>query len=197
MIHSAIRRPIPSPMLVPAASDATPGRERVDGRPDDARTGAEEDDRRGDHPVVVQRERERNEQDEEAERLLPHAVARPAEREDRHQQGDEHEAAVSETKREPADARLDRLRLHRDGDERADGEHEEEDRRRSVEDAHLPGTDEPVRRFHAVEPVWRCVPELLEAVRERGVDAVDAWVRRDLGTRRGLGVGRRRPGLAR
>src|SRR5437764_984274 len=55
----------------------------------------------------------------------------------------------------------------------------------------------PVANGLTVEPVRRRVPELLEAVAERGVDAVLARRGRHLRARRLLRVGRRRPGLAR
>jgi hypothetical protein len=102
-------------------------------------------------------------QDEEPERLFPHAVARSAEREDAHEERDEHRAAVTEPHRQPADTRLDRSGLHRHGNERADGEHEEEDRGGAVQEAPLVRTDESSRVLDAVEPVGRRVPELLEA----------------------------------
>ena len=86
-----MRRPIPSLMLMPAASEATPV---ANGFTVDASTPVPAprkmiDD--GDHAVVAQRQRQRHEQHEEAERLLPHPVGRPAEREDDHQDRDHSE----------------------------------------------------------------------------------------------------------
>ena len=85
-----MRRPMPSVMLMPAASDATPV---ANGFTVEATT-----------PVPAPRkmmatatmrsyfksERQRHQQGEEPERLLPHAVGRAAEREDQHQHDDEH-----------------------------------------------------------------------------------------------------------
>ena len=158
-------------MLIPGRVRGDPCSERVHRRGDHARPRAEEDDRGRHHPVVLERQRQRDHQDEEAERLLPHSIRRAAEREDDHQDRDQDRTAVPEAKREPADPGLDRLRLHRHRDERADREHEQEDRRRAVEEAFLPRPDEALRALHAVEPVRRRVPELLEAERERLVDA--------------------------
>ena len=129
-------------MLIPAASDATPVANGLTVEAITPGPRAEEDDRGRDHAVVAERERQRDQQHEEAQRLLPHPVGRAAEREDGHQDRDQHRAAVPEAQREPADPGLDRVRLHRHGDERADGEHEEEDRRRAVEEAFLVGADE-------------------------------------------------------
>ena len=53
---------MPSPMLMPAASEATPVANGLTVERDHARAGAEEDDRRRDHAVVAERERQRHEQ---------------------------------------------------------------------------------------------------------------------------------------
>ena len=77
-------------MLIPAASEATPVANGFTVEPITP-AGAEEDDRGRDHPVVVERERQRNHEHEEAERLLPHPVGGAAEREDDHQDRDQDE----------------------------------------------------------------------------------------------------------
>ena len=104
---------------------------------------------------------------------------------------------MPEAHREPADAGLDRPRLHRHGDEGADGQDEEEDRGRPVEETLLPRADRAVTGLDAVQPVGRRVPQLLEAIREGRVDAVLARLRRHLRTRSRLRIGRRRSRLTR
>ena len=148
------------------------GRERVHGGREHTGARAEEDDRDRDHPVVPEREREWDEEHEEAERLLPHPVRRAAEREHRHQHRHEQRRTVAEAQREALDAGFDGTGLHRHRDERADGEDEEEDLRRSVEEAlfvgaHLAGRD----ALDAVEPVRRGPPQQAELVRQTAVGA--------------------------
>jgi hypothetical protein len=187
-----------------AVADADPGsvrgdsgRERVDRGADHTAARSEEDDRGRDDAVVAEREREGYEEHEEPERLLPHPVSRPADREDRHQDRDQHRAAVAEAQGKTPDPGLDRLRLHRHSDERADRENEQEDRRRPVQQPLFPGPDEAISPLDPVEPVRRRVPQHLEPVAERGIDTVDARLGLDLGTRRGLRVGGGDPRLRR
>ena len=154
------------------------GRERIDRRAQHPRAGPEEDDRGGDDPVVAERERQRDEQHEEAQRLLPHPVGRPAEREDAHEDRDQDRAAVAEAQRQAPDPGLDRSGLHRHRDERADREDEQEDHRRAVQEALLVGAHEPAVVLDPVQAVRRRDPQLLEALGERGLNALLVALRR-------------------
>ena len=158
-------------MLIPAASEATPVENGLTVEAITPRPGAEEDDR-GRRPCGRTRARARAARAARRSRASPPTSRRRCRRgRRRHQDRDQDGAAVPEPQREAADPGLDRLGLHRHGDERADREDEEEDRGRAVEEALLPRADEALAALDAVEAVRRRVPQLLEAEAEGGVDA--------------------------
>lgn len=148
-----------------AEHDAVAERDARGGRGDARREGvhrrAEHSDARAEndhadrgHAVVPEGEHQRHDQTVEAERLLGEALDRAEQREHHHDTRDEQRPALAQPVREPSDAAVERAGREDDGDERADGEDEEDDTGTAVQRAGVVGRDQRgLVVLNAVEPV--------------------------------------------
>jgi hypothetical protein len=107
------------------------------------------------HRVVAGGDHHRDDQEVEREALLGHPVGRPAEGEDGHQDRDHQLLAAAQPLDDPADPRLDRAGLHRDGEEAADHEDEQGDVDRPEEEPGVVVGDVAVGVLDAVQAVDR------------------------------------------
>ena len=177
-MNIATRRPMPSPTPIPAASEATPV---ANGLTVDASTPAPHPRKMIAAPVmrsyprasVNGTSRAKNPSDSSA---MPSVV--PAEREHGHEHDDQQRWAVAKAQGQAADAGLDRTRLHRHGDERADRQDEQKDLRCAIQRAGVVDADVAGLVLDAVEAIGRRSPEPVELLYAEGdpypLDVLDA-----------------------
>jgi hypothetical protein len=103
------------------------GGEGIDGRAQRADAGPDHDDRNAGHRVVAGGDHHRDEQRIEGEGLLGHAIGRPAQREQRHQDRDHPLLASLERDHGAADAGVDRAGARHQPEKGADEQHEQGD----------------------------------------------------------------------